>query len=73
MTFEQKYSEELKWHKECLRDDIQQRIVDCAQRLEEGVGEGVFVMTPPTNEEHEAYFLAKLNIYFGIWASSWSK
>lgn len=55
-----------------LRELAQPVIQDCVERIEQGVREGVFVMQPPTEEEHKNYYLGKLNAYFELWASTWS-
>lgn len=71
--FSERVKEEMRWHKDNLREDVEKKVKSCAEALEAGVREGVFVMSPPTDEEHDAYYLAKLNVYFEIWASTWSK
>lgn len=64
---------EMKWHKENLREDIAKKVKKCAEALGDGMREGVYVMQPPTQEEYENYYLAKLNVYFELWASTWSR
>jgi hypothetical protein len=68
---------EKKWHKDCLKEDLRgmaaRKVRNCAQALENGPSEGVYAMKPPTDKEFEEYYLSKLNVYFELWASTWSR
>ena len=71
--FSEAVEREIRWHKNNLREDVQKKVKECAEALKKGLREGVYVMAAPTDEEYEAYWIAKLNVYFGIWASTWSR